>query len=169
MLPQLRSVVVIIVVSAVLVLVPNASGGSAHVPDSPLFVQLRHGGIVAGKYATSLSGRGIRSFLEIPYAEPPVGALRYADPIPKTPWDGILSCAESTVMCVQRDIYMRSPHLVGQEDCLYLNVHVPLVSWSCELPQRAELLDRIKAVKLLLHMYSFIQCECCCRTLLCHW
>ena len=52
-------------------------------------------GPVADTSAGRVRGRwrdvdGIRSaaFLGIPYAEPPVGDLRFAAPVPRTPWDG---------------------------------------------------------------------------------
>lgn len=42
-----------------------------------LKVQLPDGGKLVGRYLTSDSGRGIRAFMGVPYAEPPIGELRF--------------------------------------------------------------------------------------------
>lgn len=42
-----------------------------------LKVQLPDGSSLLGRYLTSDSGKGIRAFLGVPYAEPPVGELRF--------------------------------------------------------------------------------------------
>lgn len=42
-----------------------------------LKVQLPDGSRIVGRYLTSLSGRGIRGFLGVPYAEPPLQELRF--------------------------------------------------------------------------------------------
>jgi Carboxylesterase family len=42
-----------------------------------LKVQLPDGSNLLGRYLTSDSGKGIRAFLGVPYAEPPVGELRF--------------------------------------------------------------------------------------------
>ena len=42
-----------------------------------LKVQLPDGSRIVGRYLTSLTGRGIRSFLGVPYAEPPINDLRF--------------------------------------------------------------------------------------------
>ncbi len=45
-------------------------------------------GVLAGTVTVSNTQR-IRRFLAIPYAEPPVGDRRFADPVPVGPWDGV--------------------------------------------------------------------------------
>lgn len=42
-----------------------------------LRVVLPNGSPILGRYLTSDSGKGIRAFMGIPYAEPPVGDLRF--------------------------------------------------------------------------------------------
>ena len=42
-----------------------------------LKVQLPDGSEILGRYLTSDSGRGIRAFMGIPYAEPPINELRF--------------------------------------------------------------------------------------------
>jgi para-nitrobenzyl esterase len=37
---------------------------------------------------------GVHAFLGIPYAQPPVGSLRFAAPVPHEPWDGVRDATE---------------------------------------------------------------------------
>lgn len=91
-----------------------------------LKVRIEDGRII-GRYLTSGSGRTIRAFMGIPYAEPPVGNLRFHAPVKINPWQGILIAHEEPPMCTQRDSFSRSQITEGQEDCLYLNVYAPEV------------------------------------------
>ena len=43
----------------------------------------------------------MREYLGIPYAEPPVGILRFAAPIPIKPWRGIKEVKEFGAACPQ--------------------------------------------------------------------
>lgn len=88
-----------------------------------LKVTLPHGGAVVGKYMTSHRGRGIRAFLGIPFAEPPVGELRFQPPFPKLPWTDVLVATNGDRSCPQNF----GPSVIGEEDCLYVNVYAPLV------------------------------------------
>src|SRR5690348_3678653 len=81
-----------------------------------------------GKVRGKLSADGqVRIFLGIPYAVPPVGALRWQPPRPAEKWHGVREALEFGHRCVQRnafpDMIFRDP---GQsEDCLNLNVWTP--------------------------------------------
>lgn len=61
---------------------------------------------------------GLSLFRGIPFAEPPVGALRWKPPQELEPWEGVRECLTKGPQSVQRWRGNSS----GSEDCLYLNV-----------------------------------------------
>jgi para-nitrobenzyl esterase len=78
-----------------------------------------------------LEGReteGVQVFRGIPYAKPPVGALRFRAPEPARPWSGVRSALEFGPSAPQQPTPLALPGMdVGamDEDCLYLNVYTP--------------------------------------------
>ncbi|GAB0100706.1 hypothetical protein DMENIID0001_167890 [Sergentomyia squamirostris] len=90
-----------------------------------LKVTLPHGGGLIGRYLSSHSGRGIRAFMGVPYAEPPLGPLRFSNPVSKKPWEGFLKASGNADNCFQYDYLFKENKSIGSEDCLYLNVYVP--------------------------------------------
>ena len=65
----------------------------------------------------------VEYYLGVPYAQPPVGDLRWRAPLPIEPWQGTLSAQHNANICVQ--FSPLSGSLTGDEDCLYLNVWTP--------------------------------------------
>ena len=78
----------------------------------------------------------VRSFLGIPYAAPPVGALRWKPPAPVANWKGARKATAFGSRCMQgavfSDMVFRDPGI--SEDCLYLNVWTPAKDSSTKLP-----------------------------------
>ncbi|MFX1497000.1 MAG: carboxylesterase/lipase family protein [Promethearchaeota archaeon] len=71
---------------------------------------------------------GLSIFKGIPYAEPPIGDLRFYPPVAKKPWDGVLNAKEFGSCAFQG--YSELEKLVGKlepesEDCLTLNIWTP--------------------------------------------
>jgi para-nitrobenzyl esterase len=64
-----------------------------------------------------------RQFLGIPYAAPPVGALRWRPPAPAIPWSDVLQAKTFAPACAQL-ASVQGP-ATDHEDCLYLNVWTP--------------------------------------------
>lgn len=58
-------------------------------------------GAVAGKIENLPFGRSVFEYLGIPYAQPPVGELRFAPPKPAEPWSGIKDATEYGPWCPQ--------------------------------------------------------------------
>ncbi|CAH2237140.1 jg15737 [Pararge aegeria aegeria] len=46
-------------------------------------------------------------------------------PVPVSSWEGTRDATNVSPVCVQRNPYTRQNEIVGQEDCLYLNVYSP--------------------------------------------
>ncbi|WP_370933949.1 carboxylesterase/lipase family protein [Amycolatopsis sp. cg13] len=75
-------------------------------------------GAVAGRWRA-----GMAEFRGIPYAQPPVGALRFAAPVPVSPWDGTRQATEFGPLPPQSGPVQReSAH---ETDWLTLNVSTP--------------------------------------------
>ncbi|XP_070552019.1 cholinesterase-like [Ptychodera flava] len=69
--------------------------------------------------------RTVHVYKGIPYAEAPVGDLRFRAPQPKGPWDGVQDATKVGYACIQYQnplFHLEEPQ---SEDCLYLNVYVP--------------------------------------------
>ncbi|MCW3094127.1 MAG: carboxylesterase family protein [Ferruginibacter sp.] len=81
-------------------------------------------GTIEGNYDTKT---GLQQFFGIPFAKPPVGALRWKAPQPLEKWNGVLPTKKFGPRPVQAivfgDMNSRSDGL--SEDCLYLNVWSP--------------------------------------------
>ncbi|MBV9852199.1 MAG: carboxylesterase family protein [Armatimonadetes bacterium] len=79
---------------------------------------------------------GVRMFKGIPYAQPPVGDLRWREPQPVKNWKGVLRADAFGPRAMQRplfgDMNFRSRGM--SEDCLYLNVWTPAKSDKERLP-----------------------------------
>jgi para-nitrobenzyl esterase len=79
---------------------------------------------------------GMRVFKGIPFAEPPVGPLRWKAPQPVKPWPDVKSAKEFGPAPIQDQLL---PALIGvpknhSEDCLYLNVWTPAKTATEKLP-----------------------------------
>ncbi|XP_047986256.1 esterase FE4-like isoform X2 [Leguminivora glycinivorella] len=78
-------------------------------------------GKLQGGTDTLYDGSTYYSFRGIPYAQPPLGQLRFRAPLPPQPWTGIRKATEYGSSCAQTEDGADSV-FQGSEDCLFLNV-----------------------------------------------
>ena len=86
---------------------------------------------------SGVAERGITRFMGIPYAAPPVGALRWRAPQKPAPWQGVRVCSRPGPCCPQKPGQVNNMTLdqhEKSEDCLYLNVWTPAQSTHDALP-----------------------------------
>lgn len=89
----------------------------AQASPASLTVSTQHG-LVQG-----LAQGGLQQFLGLPYAAPPVGALRWRAPQPPQPWAGVRPATAIGPACPQ--VATPYHHTPTSEDCLTLNVYAP--------------------------------------------
>ncbi|XP_045674648.1 carboxylesterase 5A isoform X2 [Phyllostomus hastatus] len=92
-------------------------------------------GWVRGKQAAVLGSTiPVNVFLGVPFAAPPLGPLRFANPEPMLPWNGFRDATSYPKMCLQNSDWLPSyehilrvhfPNSGVSEDCLYLNIYAP--------------------------------------------
>lgn len=97
------------------------------------------GGHISG---VSTTDGAVRAFKGIPFAQPPVGDLRWKAPQPVQPWQGVKACTAFGASPVQPApvpfaVYTQEyliPDSPRAEDCLTLNVWTPARSATDKLP-----------------------------------
>src|SRR5262245_53337221 len=79
---------------------------------------------------------GVTSFKGIPFAQPPVGELRWKPPQPVKAWTGTRNATAYGADCMQEPFPGDAAPLGVQsaEDCLYVNVWTPATRSSQKLP-----------------------------------
>lgn len=77
-------------------------------------------GKIEGTTMESRRSVTFHAFLKIPFAKPPIGDLRFKDPLPNDPWTGVLNGTEYGPACSQPEGLIRAIDIA--EDCLHLNI-----------------------------------------------
>jgi para-nitrobenzyl esterase len=107
----------------------RAAAGSDHEKKLSAVVETKEGPV------QGFISNDVTKFLGIPYAEPPVGNLRWQPPKDHAPWTNILKATEFAPICAL--ITTGGPFsgpTNNNEDCLYLNVFTPDLNPSARLP-----------------------------------
>jgi acetylcholinesterase/cholinesterase len=99
-------------------------------------------GIINGKVEV-FDGKEVNVFLGIPYAEPPIGDLRFRKPLPVKEWTEPIDATKWSNPCLQISRDNRAfLNTNFSEDCLHLNIWSPVISKSN---------DELKAVLFYIH------------------
>ncbi|KAL3102721.1 hypothetical protein niasHS_001283 [Heterodera schachtii] len=110
-----------------------ASLSSTHETNVPVIIDTPNGRL-RGFESIFLHSR-VSSFLGVPFAEQPIGDLRFRPPQPKRAWNGTIDAMTLSTTCYQgRDTYnesfwgseMWNANTPISEDCLYMNIWAPV-------------------------------------------
>ncbi|MFI7233195.1 carboxylesterase/lipase family protein [Nonomuraea angiospora] len=97
---------------------------AAQEAPKPPIVQLDSGRVQGSDDGT------VRTYSGIRYAQPPVGELRWKNPVRVAPWRGVADATKPGRPCTQVD----KGEQIGGEDCLFLDVTAPARSSHKRLP-----------------------------------
>ncbi len=82
--------------------------------------------VPGGQIRGQLTSDGGAAFRGVPYAQPPVGDLRWREPQPVKPWEGVRETTQFRAACTQLSEGWNLHYVTGSsEDCLYLNIAAP--------------------------------------------
>uniref|UniRef100_A0A182WL96 Carboxylesterase type B domain-containing protein n=1 Tax=Anopheles minimus TaxID=112268 RepID=A0A182WL96_9DIPT len=91
-------------------------------------------GCLLGTSMTDTTNLRFDAFVGIPYAKPPVGKLRFKKPQPIEPWTEDYNATEIKPACLQKSFLLPGQPVVGDENCLFLNVYRPKNNDTESLP-----------------------------------
>lgn len=114
-------VVIVLVIAGAAVYVDLSGKGNGDDPSDPKYE-------VVTNEILNITGKsydnGVVSYKGIPYAEAPVGELRFAPPVEKEAWTEVLDCTEYRSCAIQAE-GSSTVGVTPSEDCLYLNIWAP--------------------------------------------
>ncbi|XP_068883150.1 fatty acyl-CoA hydrolase precursor, medium chain-like isoform X2 [Aphelocoma coerulescens] len=99
--------------------------------------ETKYGRVRGYQFKVDTAERTVNVFLGLPFAKPPVGPLRFTEPQPPEPWEGVRDATSYPPMCLQDKVQgqyfsdmitnrKEKVPLQVSEDCLYLNVYTPV-------------------------------------------
>ncbi|XP_074864449.1 fatty acyl-CoA hydrolase precursor, medium chain-like [Carettochelys insculpta] len=97
-------------------------------------VMTKYGQLKGKQVTVKGTDRLANVFLGIPFAKPPVGALRFSPPQPAEPWISVRDATSFPPMCLQDQTILekfeeifpnKQLNFSISEDCLYLNIYTP--------------------------------------------
>ncbi|XP_078700071.1 neuroligin-4, X-linked-like [Branchiostoma floridae x Branchiostoma belcheri] len=95
--------------------------------DDKFRVKTKYGDVHGFEIETK-ADKHVHAWLGIPYAEPPVGELRFTEARPPKKWDDVRDATQYAADCPQNkeqlERIMNGTHAMS-EDCLYLNIYAP--------------------------------------------
>nr|CAD2185501.1 unnamed protein product [Meloidogyne enterolobii] len=93
-----------------------------------VIIQTSYGNLEGFVYKLE-NGKSVNVFLGIPFAEKPIGILRFEKPKPPSKWEGIKPAKEYSPACVPHALPIGDEilnlNVPFDEDCLYLNIISP--------------------------------------------
>ena len=96
--------------------------------------QMTHTTVAQGE-VEGVAEQGMGYFKGIPFAQPPVGDLRWKAPVPASSWEGVYQAKEFKAKPYQQTQGPTRPGQPGiSEDCLYLNILTPAKNKDEKLP-----------------------------------
>ncbi|XP_005052808.1 PREDICTED: fatty acyl-CoA hydrolase precursor, medium chain-like isoform X2 [Ficedula albicollis] len=112
-------------------------GATALVAAEQPEAETKYGRVRGYQFKVDAAERTVNVFLGLPFAKPPVGSLRFSEPQPPEPWQGVRDATSYPPMCLQDKaqgqrfsdmITNRKDRVLLEvsEDCLYLNVYTPV-------------------------------------------
>lgn len=98
--------------------------------------------VASGELSGLMNADGsVAMFKGIPFAAPPLGALRWRPPKPVAPWQGVFKADHFGANCMQDEIHELLPWTMEyqpqgplSEDCLFLNIWTPETKADSKLP-----------------------------------
>lgn len=123
---SIKTTLIIILAACVHFTTAYAQAQSTSAPK----VKTEHG-VVEG-----IDDSGVYIFKGIPFAQPPVGDLRWKAPKPVKNWTGVRAAKKFGPRCMQRPVFSDMVFWSDgvSEDCLYLNVWTPSIDEDADLP-----------------------------------
>ncbi|KAF2902749.1 hypothetical protein ILUMI_03439 [Ignelater luminosus] len=102
--------------------------------DGLNLVRTTTSGLIRGYVAHSEANTSVEfyAFKKVPYASPPLGKLRFQEPLSPEKWSGIKDTTSPSSKCVQIEDDFNGKAVIGSEDCLYLEIFEPITTRQTE-------------------------------------